>query len=168
MLPEFSSTGIDCPKDIVAGLRRPLHSSQRGALSPPAIAALNCIPVVPFVTVQAGHVHGGAVKFQYFVRRITGLKVKAVDVLCDQAVELSKLLELCNGKMCPVGFGIFHRFVHLRCHLPVFLPGSFTFQKPLKIKVLRIVLLPNASGTSEIGNSGFRAETCANEHHDSA
>ena len=133
-----------------------------GALSP----LIRCLHRFALKSLTAAHTrdfHGCPVQLQDPSGRVACLEVEAVDVLCDQTVELPQSLQLGNGEMTGVRLRVFHGIVHLGGHLPVVLPGSFINEKPLKLEILGIVSVPHSAGAPEIGYARFRAHARPDE-----
>src|SRR5512136_2546326 len=114
---------------------------------------LDLLPVISLSAVQASDIHGSPVKLDHPSFRVSGLEVKAIDVLSNDTVKLTQSLHLANGEVSRAGRGFFHRFIHLGCHLPVFFPCRFTGKKLLEVEVSGIVPIPDPSGATKVWNA---------------
>jgi hypothetical protein len=51
--------------------------------------------------------HGRAMELQNLLGRVARLKVKTIDILCDEAVESAEFFQFGKNMMCLIGLGVF-------------------------------------------------------------
>lgn len=93
-----------------------------------------------------------------------GQAVKAVDVLRDETEQLVALFEIPDRIVTDVRLYFLVKIVGLLLELPVPDPCGFAGHEFIEID--RLILRPDSSGTSEIRDTGFRADAGAGEKDD--
>ena len=110
---------------------------------------------------EAGDETIGAVELDQTAVRSAGELVQAVDILRDQAEQLTALFEFAYRLMADVGLDGFEKLVGGFLELPVLHPRGFAGEKILEQH--RLVFCPDAAGAAEVGHAGFGADAGAGE-----
>ncbi len=111
-----------------------------------------------------GEVHG-AVKLEDFFRGIARLLVQVVDVLSDDAFELSEFLHLGYGKVGLVGLRVDDEPA-LDEKLPLLEARLGAREKTVDREFLGVETGPDPAGASKIGDARFRADSRPGENDD--
>ena len=105
-----------------------------------------------FPTVYTSQVSHVAVQFIYFIRRVAGLLMKVIDILCNNTGQLAHFLQFGNSMMSSVRFGIGYQ-ASLEEYVPLFFSGFRTRQEFLYGKIFRIEFGPYPTGAAKIGDA---------------
>ena len=87
--------------------------------------------------------------------------MQAVNVLSDHTADPSLIDQMSDRPVASIGFGRGYGFIDRDLAAPCFSPHLFRSEEVAEVDWL--VFGPEASGASEVGDSGFGADSCAGE-----